>query len=253
MGKAPVSLNTIITRVLINVIKERNRYFVEKKVHNSEYFEIFRYNAGTVCYDTLEMVEDFLKGVLNNNTPRGLITHVDINCNGNNVNIGITYFSKSKEDESDTGTGPSIECKTESELKDIAAEFMDKVSSLDNRSYRVIVQGSYTKNIAKINVYKEGSAKFNSLLDKISPIDVNDIESVKNEILEKLFIAGKVLPKDKPKTVFICDGFVYKYLKISSCDIIKIDNAKDYGLFYAVNSLDYESKESILEDFMNLF
>ena len=244
MGKTPVSLNTIITRVLINVIKERNRYFVEKKVHNSEYFEIFRYNAGTVCYDTLEMVEYFLKGVLNNNTPRGLITHVD---------IGITYFSKSKEDESDTGTGPSIECKTESELKDIAAEFMDKVSSLDNSSYRVIVEGSYTKNIAKINVYKEGSAKFNSLLDKISPIDVNDIESVKNEILEKLFIAGKVLPKDKPKTVFICDGFVYKYLKISSCDIIKIDNAKDYGLFYAVNSLDGETKVSILEDFMKLF
>ena len=125
------------------------------------------------------------------------------------------------------------------------------------KSYKILAV--CTKNFVKIHVYKEGSAKFNSLLDKISPIDVNDRESVKNEILEKLIVSDKVLPKDKRKTVFICDGPDYKCIEINSNDII--DNGKimrrgfriDCGLCYTVNSLDEESKESILEDFMKLF
>ena len=245
MEKTLFISNAKVSRVIIAITKERNKYFVETKEQSKEYFN---YNLGEIkwYYDNLEQVEEYLNSVLNNNTYRGPVYNVSIVCNNDIVEMCIQYPSD-YQDESDT------DAVSDSELKDIIVKIMSKVSSLDIKTYKVIVGGSYTKSFVKIHVYKEGSAKFNSLLDKISPIDVNDIESVKNEILEKLFIAGKVLPKDKPKTVFICDKFVYKYLKISSCDIIKIDNAKDYGLFYAVNSLDDESKESILEDFMNLF
>ena len=145
----------------------------------------------------------------------------------------------------------------DSELKDIIVKIMSKVSSLDIKTYRVIVGISYTKNFVKINVYKEGSAKFNSLLGKISPIDVNDRESVKNEILEKLIVSDKLLPKDKRKTVFICDGPDYKCIEINSNDIDNVKMCRDFrierDLCYIVNSLDGETKESILEDFMKLF
>ena len=249
MEKTLFISNAKVSRDIISIIKERNKYFVEVKEEMREYYY---YNTDIIklYYDNLDQVEDFLNGLLNNNTYRGQVYHVSIVCNNDIVEICIQYPS-------DYQYNPLMsESVSDSELKDIIVKIMSKVSSLGSKNYRVIVEGSYTKNLAEINVYKEGSAKFNSLLNKISPIDVNDRKSVKNEILEKLFIAGKVLPKDKPKTVFIYDGSDYKYIEINSNDIdkVKIDDAeKDYGLCYTVNSLDYESKESILEDFMKLF
>ena len=253
MKKPLQILNAKVSRVIIAITKERNRYFVETKEQSQE---CFNYNLGEIkwYYDNLDQEEEFLNCFLNNDTTyRGPVYNVSIVCNNDIVEMCIQYPSD-YQDKIDTDTDVVI---SDSELKDIIVKIMSKVSSLDIKNYKVIVEGNYyTKNLAKIHVYKEGSAKFNSLLNKISPIDVNDRKSVKNEILEKLFIAGKVLPKDKPKTVFICDGSDYKYIEINSNDIdkVKIDDAeKDYGLCYTVNSLDYESEESILEDFMNLF
>ena len=248
--KKPLQILNAKVSLDIIIIKERNKYFVEVKEEMQEYY-YYNTDIFKLYYDNLEQVEDFLNGLLNNNTFRGQVYHVSIVCNNDIVEICIQYSYK-YQDESDTDT----DAVSDSELKDIIVKIMSKVSSLDIKNYRVIVEGSYTKNLAKIHVYKEGSAKFNSLLYKISPIDVNDRESVKNEILEKLIVSDKLLPKDKPKTVFIYDGSDYKYIEINSNDIdkVKIDDAeKDYGLCYTVNSLDDESKESILEDFMKLF
>lgn len=85
MGKTAVISNARVTRVLISIIKEGNKYFVEIKENNSEYFEAFKYNVTTTYYDNIEIIEEFLNGVLNNNTPRGSIYHVDINYNGSIV------------------------------------------------------------------------------------------------------------------------------------------------------------------------
>ena len=251
MEKTLLVSNIKVSRVLISITKKRNKYFVESKEQSLEYVN---YNLGEIkwYYDNLELVEEFLNCFLNNDTTyRGPVYNVSIVCNNDIVEICIEYPS-------DYQYNPLMsESVSDSELKDIIVKIMSKVSSLGSKNYRVIVEGSYTKNIAEINVYKEGSAKCNSLLNKISPIDVNDRESVKNEILEKLFIAGKVLPKDKPKTVFICDGPDYKCIEINSSDIDKVKMYRDFridpDLCYTVNSLDDESKKSILEGFMKLF
>ena len=39
----------------------------------------------TTYYDNIEIIEELLNVVLNNNTPRGSIYHVDINYNGSIV------------------------------------------------------------------------------------------------------------------------------------------------------------------------
>ena len=65
------------------------------------------------------------------------------------------------------------------------------------------------------------------------------------------------MPKYKRKTVFICDGPDYKCIEINSNDIDNVKMCRDFrierDLCYIVNSLDGETKESILEDFMKLF
>ena len=252
--KKPLQILNAKVSLDIIIIKERNKYFVEVKEEMREYYN---YNTDIIklYYDNLEQVEDFLNGLLNNNTFRGQVYHVSIVCNNDIVEICIQYSYK-YQDESDTDT----DAVSDSELKDITDKIMSKVSSLDIKNYRVIVEVSHTKNISKIHVYKEGSAKFNSLLYKISPINIKDVEYIKKEILEKLIVSDRLLPKDKPKTVFIYDEPDYKYIEINSSDII--DNGKimmrrgfriDSGLCYTVNSLDGETKESILEDFMKLF
>ena len=249
MEKTLFISNAKVSRDIISIIKERNKYFVETKEESQEYYN---YNIDIVkwYYDNLEQVEEYLNSLLNNNTYRGRVYHVSIVCNNDIVEICIQYYSKYQY-KIDTDT------VSDSELKDIIVKIMSKVSSLDIKTYRVIVGISYTKNFVKINVYKEGSAKFNSLLGKISPIDVNDRESVKNEILEKLIVSDKLLPKDKRKTVFICDGPDYKCIEINSNDIDNVKMCRDFrierDLCYIVNSLDGETKESILEDFMKLF
>ena len=253
MGKTLFISNAKVSRDIISIIKERNKYFVETKEESQEYYN---YNIDIVkwYYDNLDQVEDFLNSLLNNNTFRGQVYHVSIVCNNDIVEICIEYSSK-YQDESDTDT----DAVSDSELKDITDKIMSKVSSLDIKTYRVIVEGSYTKNLAKIHVYKEGSEKFNSLLYKISPINIKDVEYIKKEILEKLIVSDRFrLPKDKPKTVFIYDGSDYKYIEINSNDIdrvsmMSVGSCIDRGLCYTINSLDDESKESILEDFMNLF
>ena len=249
MEKTLFISNAKVSRDIISIIKERNKYFVETKEESQEYYN---YNIDIVkwYYDNLDQVEDFLNSLLNNNTFRGQVYHVSIVCNNDIVEICIEYSSK-YQDKIDT------DAVSDSELKDITDKIMSKVSSLDIKTYRVIFGISYTKNFVKIHVYKEGSAKFNSLLGKISPIDVNDRESVKNEILEKLIVSDKLLPKDKPKTIFIYDGPDYKYIEVNSSDIDKVKMYRDFridpDLCYTVNSLDGETKESILEDFMKLF
>ena len=87
MGKTAVISNARVTRVLISIIKEGNKYFVEIKENNSEYFEAFKYNVTTTYYDNIEIIEELLNVVLNNNTPRGSIYHVDINYHGSIVDI----------------------------------------------------------------------------------------------------------------------------------------------------------------------
>ena len=250
MEKTLLISNVKVSRVLISITKERNKYFVETKEQSQEYFN-YNIDVTKSYYNNLELVEEFLNCFLNNDTYRGQVYHVSIVCNNDIVEICIQYSSK-YQDKIDTDT------VSDSELKDTIVKIMSKVSSLDIKNYKVIVEGNYyTKNLAKIHVYKEGSAKFNSLLGKISPIDVNDIESVKNEILEKLIVSDELLPKDKPKTIFICDGPDYKCIEINSSDIDKVKMYRDFridpDLCYTVNSLDGETKESILEDFMKLF
>ena len=248
MEKTLFISNAKVSRDIISIIKEGNKYFVETKEQSKEYFN---YNLGEIkwYYDNLEQVEEYLNSVLNNNTYRGPVYNVSIVCNNDIVEMCIQYPSD-YQDKIDT------DAVSDSELKDIIVKIMSKVSSLDIKTYKVIFGGSYTKSFVKIDVYKEGSAKFNSLLGKISPIDINDRESVKNEILEKLIIAD-ILPKDKRKTVFICDGPDYKCIEINSSDIDKVKMCRDFrierDLCYIVNSLDGETKESILEDFMKLF
>ncbi len=147
MKKTLQILNEKVSLDII-IIKERNKYFVEVKEEMREYYY---YNTDIIklYYDNLEQVEDFLNGLLNNNnTYRGQVYHVSIVCNNDIVEICIKYSSK-YQDESDTDT----DTVSDSELKDITDKIMSKVSSLDIKNYRVIVEGSYTKNLAKIHVY----------------------------------------------------------------------------------------------------
>ena len=252
MEKTLFISNAKVSRVIISITKERNKYFVETKEQSKEYFN---YNLGEIkwYYDNLEQVEEYLNSVLNNNTYRGPVYNVSIVCNNDIVEICIQYPSD-YQDESDT------DAVSDSELKDIIVKIMSKVSSLDiYYNYMVIIQAVYAKNITKIYTHKEGTTMFNSLLNKISPINIKDVEYIKKEILEKLIVSDRFrLPKDKPKTVFIYDGSDYKYIEINSNDIdrdimMSVGFCIDRGLCYTVNSLDDESKESILEDFMKLF
>ena len=254
MEKTLFISNAKVSRVIIAITKERNKYFVETKEQSKEYFN---YNLGEIkwYYDNLEQVEEYLNSVLNNNTYRGPVYNVSIVCNNDIVEMCIQYPSD-YQDESDTDT----DVVSDSELKDIIVKIMSKVSSLDiYYNYMVIIQAVYAKNITKIYTYKEGTTMFNSLLNKISPINIKDVEYIKKEILEKLIVSDRFrLPKDKPKTVFIYDGSDYKYIAINSNDIdrarmMSVGFCIDRGLCYTINSLDDESKESILEDFMNLF
>ena len=245
--------NAKVSRVIISITKERNKYFVETKEQSKEYFN---YNLGEIkwYYDNLEQVEEYLNSVLNNNTYRGPVYNVSIVCNNDIVEICIEYPSNYQ-------YNPLMsESVSDSELKDIIVKIMSKVSSLDiYYNYMVIIQAVYAKNITKIYTYKEGTTMFNSLLYKISPINIKDVEYIKKEILEKLIVSDRFrLPKDKPKTVFIYDGSDYKYIEINSNDIDRVRMMSvgfhiDRGLCYTINSLDDESKESILEDFMKLF
>ena len=254
MEKTLLVSNAKVSRVIISITKERNKYFVETKEQSKEYFN---YNLGEIkwYYDNLEQVEEYLNSVLNNNTYRGPVYNVSIVCNNDIVEMCIQYPSD-YQDESDTDT----DVVSDSELKDIIVKIMSKVSSLDiYYNYMVIIQAVYAKNITKIYTYKEGTTMFNSLLYKISPINIKDVEYIKKEILEKLIVSDRFrLPKDKPKTVFIYDGSDYKYIEINSNDIdrdimMSVGFCIDRALCYTINSLDDESKESILEDFMNLF
>ena len=245
--------NAKVSRVIISITKERNRYFVETKEQSQE---CFNYNLGEIkwYYDNLEQVEEYLNSVLNNNTYRGPVYNVSIVCNNDIVEMCIQYSSK-YQDENVT----DIDTVSDSELKDIIVKIMSKVSSLDiYYNYMVIIQAVYAKNITRIYTYKEGTTMFNSLLYKISPINIKDVEYIKKEILEQLIVSDRLLPKDKRKTVFIYDGPDYKCIEINSSDIDRVrimrsDFCIDRGLCYTVNSLDDESKESILEDFMKLF
>ena len=253
MEKTLFISNAKVSRDIISIIKERNKYFVETKEESQEYYN---YNIDIVkwYYDNLDQVEDFLNSLLNNNTFRGQVYHVSIVCNNDIVEICIQY-SYNYQDESDT----DIDVVSDSELKDIIVKIMSKVSSLDiYYNYMVIIQAVYAKNITRIYTYKEGTTMFNSLLYKISPINIKDVEYIKKEILEQLIVSDRLLPKDKRKTVFIYDGPDYKCIEINSSDIDRVrimrsDFCIDRGLCYTVNSLDDESKESILEDFMKLF
>ena len=253
MKKPLQILNAKVSRVIIAITKERNRYFVETKEQGQE---CFNYNLGEIkwYYDNLEQVEGYLNSVLNNNTYRGQVYNVSIVCNNDIVEMCIQYSSK-YQDESVT----DIDTVSDSELKDIIVKIMSKVSSLDiYYNYMVIIQAVYVKNITKIYTYKEGTTMFNSLLYKISPINIKDVEYIKKEILEQLIVSDRLLPKDEPKTVFIYDGSDYKYIEINSNDIdrvrmMSIGSHIDRGLCYAVNSLDGETKVSILDDFMKLF
>ena len=248
MEKTSASAKERISMVSISITKERNIYFVETKEQSSENFSLFKIIGKTSsCYDNIEMLEDFLIGYLNNNTYRGSVYNVDVNCSVNGaVDITINYSFTSKEDESVIRPDDIIVYKSESDLEDIYAEIMDKVSSL---GYKVIIQGEYTKNFVKISAYTEGTGVFNWLSGKTEPIDGNDTEGIKNEILEKLFLADLVLPKNCSKTVLINDRC--NYIEISLTNDNKIDdNEKTYGLAYNVLRLDDETKESIFEDFM---
>ena len=252
MEKTLLVSNIKVSRVLISITKKRNKYFVESKEQSLEYVN---YNLGEIkwYYDNLELVEEFLNCFLNNDTTyRGPVYNVSIVCNNDIVEICIEYPSN-YQDESDTDTV----AVSDSELKDITDKIMSKVSSLDIKNYKVIVEGSYTKNLAKIYTHKEGTTMFNSLLNKISPINIKDVEYIKKEILERLIVSDRLLPKDKPKTIFICDGPDYKCIEINSSDIDKVKMYRDFridpDLCYTVNSLDDESKKSILEGFMKLF
>ena len=212
MEKTLFISNAKVSRVIISITKERNKYFVETKEQSKEYFN---YNLGEIkwYYDNLEQVEEYLNSVLNNNTYRGPVYNVSIVCNNDIVEMCIQYPSD-YQDESDTDT----DVVSDSELKDIIVKIMSKVSSLDiYYNYMVIIQAVYAKNITKIYTYKEGTTMFNSLLNKISPINIKDVEYIKKEILEKLIVSDRFrLPKDKPKTVFIYDGSDYKYIEINS-------------------------------------
>ena len=252
MEKTLFISNAKVSRDIISIIKERNKYFVETKEESQEYYN---YNIDIVkwYYDNLEQVEEYLNSVLNNNTYRGPVYNVSIVCNNDIVEMCIQYPS-------DYQYNPLMsESVSDSELKDIIVKIMSKVSSLDiYYNYMVIIQAVYAKNITKIYTYKEGTTMFNSLLYKISPINIKDVEYIKKEILERLIVSDRLLPKDKRKTVFICDGPDYKYIEINSNDIDRVSMMSvgfciDRGLCYTINSLDDESKESILEDFMNLF
>ena len=244
MKKPLLVSNVKVSRVLISITKDRNKYFVETKEQSLEYVN---YNLDEIklYYDNLEQVEEFLNCFLNNDTTyRGPVYNVSIVCNNDIVEICIEYSYKTKEDESDTDSGVIFGYKSDSVLKVISSEIMDKVSSLDNKTYKVIIQGKCTKNGSKIYIFKEGTEKFNLLSDKIASIDVNDIGAIKKEILEILVVTDNLLPKDRSKTVFIPEGNGYDYIEITP-------NGR--GLCYTVDNLDNESKESILEDFMKLF
>ena len=124
------------------------------------------------------------------------------------------------QDKIDTDTDVVI---SDSELKDTIVKIISKVSSLDiYYNYMVIIQAVYVKNITKIYTYKEGTTMFNSLLYKISPINIKDVEYIKKEILEQLIVSDRLLPKDEPKTVFMYDGSDYKYIEINSNDIDRV-------------------------------
>ena len=73
MEKPLQILNAKVSRVIIAITKERNRYFVETKEQSQE---CFNYNLGEIkwYYDNLEQVEEYLNSVLNNNTYRGLVS-----------------------------------------------------------------------------------------------------------------------------------------------------------------------------------
>ena len=246
MEKTSIISNSRISRVIIVITKERDKYFVEAGEQTQDYSSSFNSNMSitTSCYNDLEMVEYFLNGYLNNKTHRGIVYNVDVDCVDDIVKIIIKYSYKSEEDESDTDSGVLFGYKSDSALKVISSEIMDKVSSLDNKTYKVIIQGKCTKNGTKIYIFKEGTEKFNLLSDKIASIDVNDIEAIKKEILEILVVTDNLLPKDRSKTVFIPEGNGYDYIEITP-------NGR--GLCYTVDNLDNESKDSIFEDFMKLF
>ena len=136
MEKTLFISNAKVSRDIISIIKERNKYFVETKEESQEYYN---YNIDIVkwYYDNLEQVEEYLNSLLNNNTFRGQVYHVSIVCNNDIVEICIEYYSK-YQDKIDTDT------VSDSELKDITDKIMSKVSSLDIKTYRVIVGISYT-------------------------------------------------------------------------------------------------------------